>query len=461
MFSGRRYVGIHMQLFDIPVEYFTAGIILWLFVGAFLVWRSEWIAVGILALFFFYQVIVFVVLGGAVVPFGQITLLFFGPLLLLSMVLRDKPPLMMRNVLPYFAMAAAMVLSLLWNGLNLWEFKSALNPILVGMLIYFAISTVREMRRFLVAFAVLLTINNVIAVLQYAGVESLYLPVHVDNMVTAAGLRRGIGIFGHFMETGLLSGAVIPLAVMGVAGTQAKRAKALWALLACVGVAGLGVSGLRAGLGGALIGIGVSVYLWRGVAAIPFLVRASVVAAVFIALTPNVEQALTGLVRHASEVDNSALQRPLLAMKGLKLWLTSPIFGAGTDGLSRMVTGRVGMGNAHNSYVSALSDYGLLGFAAFMSIIVMSLLRLRQAAHRFPEVRHVFHGITGALVCLYVAIFVHPIEDMPVFWVFPALALATARFLPRSLGDGVSRHGPTRWSPTARLPSQPSLPKRT
>jgi hypothetical protein len=36
--------------------------------------------------------------------------------------------------------------------------------------------------------------------------------------------------------------------------------------------------------------------------------------------------------------------------------------------------------------------------------------------------------MTGALVSFYIAILVHPIEDMAVFWLFPAIATASARF---------------------------------
>jgi O-antigen ligase len=144
---------------------------------------------------------------------------------------------------------------------------------------------------------------------------------------------------------------------------------------------------------------------------------------------PVLRQSSSAIIEHASVMDDSALGRAGAARYGLELWTWAPVFGQGPSTYSRQISGgRIGRGNIHNSYVTALADYGLVGFAAFMSVLVLALVRLRQAMRRFPEHRPYLIGLTGALVALYVVAYFHPIEDSEFFWAFPAAALATGRF---------------------------------
>lgn len=420
-----------MELVDIPFTYILAGLFGWLLFSIFFVWRPEFIAVGILTFFFFSNMILYVALGGKHIPFGQIIVLLFGPLLFVAVAFKQRSRVGMKNLFPFIGMVIAFILSIIWNGLDFWGLKSALNPLLAGVFVYLAISEWRELRMFVAVFLLLAFANNILAGLQYAGFDNLYLPYQTEHVREAAGFRRGVGVLGHFMEEGMICAAVIPIAMMTFLEEKKKWLKLVWAVVLVSAIAGITFSVLRAALGGVVIGSLLTLLLWRGLKALPVILGSVAFVGILVVAVPTLNQSSSALMQHSSVADESAMGRPAMALAGLKLWMDSPIFGGGPGTLSRKISGgQVGRANIHNSYVTALADYGIVGFVFFMAILVLPFFRIRSAIRKFPESRGLLLGFTGALVAIYIIALLHPVDTNISFWIIVAMVLATSRFRP-------------------------------
>lgn len=418
-----------MELIDLPLTSIIIGLSLWLLFSIFFIWWSELIAVGILVLFFFFNIILHIALGGRPIPFGQLVILLFGPLLLVSIVFKQKSPVFIINLAPFIALVIAITFSIIWNRLDFWTLKSFMNPLLAAMIVYLAISEMRELRLFVGVFLLLVFANNILAGLQYVGFDNLYLSYQTEHVRSAAGFKRGVGILGHFMEEGLVCAAAIPIAMMVFLEEKKSWLKAVWVMVLLSAIAGLTFSALRAALIGVVVGTLVMLLLWKGMKALPSILGIAIFVGIVVLAVPTLRESSSALIEHSEVADESALGRPALAMMGINLWQQSPIFGNGPDALSRKLTGgKLGMANVHNSYITALSDYGIFGFVAFMAILILPFFRLKAAIRKFPESQGLLLGISGALMAIYIIALLHPIEDNIAFWVFPAMALAVSRF---------------------------------
>lgn len=416
-----------MNILDIPAHFFVVGLVLWLALSVFFVLRGELIGAAVMALFFFGQVILDLVLKGKAIPNGQLVVIAFGPLLLFSVAFRQKAPVNFSNLAPFVLMAVVIIFSMIWNRLPFWEYKSALLPVLFAIIIYLAVPGIREMKMLIAVFMLFMVINTLVAGLQYAGFEDFYLTDREVKLKDASGFKRGFGLLGHFWVTGLISAASVPLATLRIADERRMLRKAVWAAVLVAALAGLMFSTLRAGFGGAVVGTLVALLWWNWRKALPYMVIGLVFISVLVLSVPIFKTSFSALWEHSTTLDNSAKMRPILAAQGMKLWKESPVFGVGPKGVSRHYGGGKG-GNAHNSYIGQLSDYGLVGLVVFLTILILPLLRLKKAIRKYPEHRALFFGLIGTLICIYIVAIVHSMEDVTQFWMFPALALAVDRF---------------------------------
>lgn len=414
-----------MGIFDIPPQYLAIGFAMWILSSVFFIWRNELIAAAVFALFFFGQVLLDLVLKGQSIPNGQLTILIFGPLLLYSVAFRQKVPVIFGNVLLFVLMAVVMVFSMIWNQLSFWEYKSSLIPILFAIIIYLSVSDMKALKTVLLIFMVFMVLNNIVSGLQYAGFDQFYLPVQ-ERVKDASGFRRGPGLMNHFWQTGLISATAVPIAIMSAITEVGKLRKVLWLGIFFSAMAGLLFSALRAGFGGSVLGTTIVLFLWNPRKAIPLLAGGMVLIGVLVTVVPIFRTSSNALIVHSTTVDNSAKMRPILAEEGITLWKDSPIFGVGPKGVSRAYGGNKG-GNAHNSYISQLSDYGLIGLGVFLVILVAPLLTLKRAVSTMPEHSGVLLGLMGALISIYIVAIVHSVDDITQFWMFPALSLAVGR----------------------------------
>lgn len=412
-----------MNLWDISVPYLIAGLIFWLLFSVIFIWKSELIGSAVFALFFFSELILNVFLRGQHIPNGQLVMILFGPLLLISVLFRQKSAVQVRNVIPLLLFAVTIFISIIWNDMSFWRYKVQLLPPIFAIIVYLSISKPRELDFLLMVFAVLVVINTFVAGLQFAGITAMYLPSQLDQ-AEAGGFRRGVGLLNHFWQTGLLCGATIPLAVIGAVTADKRTKRLIWAAVGIIALAGLAFTRLRAGFVGGVMGGVFALFLWNKRRAIPYLFMAGVVSILFFVSVPFLREASTGLVEHATTLDSSALNRPYLISLGMKKFYQSPVFGSGPRSVER----EYGRGDAHNSYVNVLGDYGIIGFLAFLMILVSTFRCLRQALNRIPEHRNVIIGTTGMLTAAYIIALAHSVNYIEMFWLFPALALSVGRF---------------------------------
>jgi O-antigen ligase len=183
-------------------------------------------------------------------------------------------------------------------------------------------------------------------------------------------------------------------------------------------------SSLRAGLIGGSLGIILSLFYWNWKRAIPYIVVGAFFTGILVLALPMFKTASYAMVEHTATIDNSALARPVLAGMGLDMWSRSPVLGSGFKSVAR----GFGPGDAHNTYVNVLADYGLVGIGLFLTVIILAFVRLKQVIPHLTEGREMVIGLMGALLCACITVIFHSANGQEVFWLFPALALSVHRF---------------------------------
>lgn len=424
-----------MNIWDISPLFLVLGFALWALTSIIFVWKNEFIGAAIIAFFFFGQVLLDLVLKDKSIPNGQLLLIIFGPLLLVSVLFKQKARARAHNLVTLILFAIAIIMSIIWNGLSFWGEKSALVPIVFAIIVYFSVSDMRELKLILGVFMTFLIISTVVAGMQFSGHENWYLPSQLLQS-EAGGFTRGIGLASHFSQTGLYCAAAIPLAVMGSLTEQGRWKKFMWVTVGIAALAGLAFTALRAGLIGGAVGAVLSLFLWNWKKAIPYLLLATLSVGVLFVSLPFLRSASSALAEHTETIDDSARMRPMLIEMGLGLWKRSPVFGNGPKGLARS---RGGAGDPHNTYIDVLINYGVVGLLFFLAAPIIGYLRLKNAMRRLPQHKATFIGLSGALVSAYIVGIVHSVDYVPLFWLFPALALSVDRIRENSVKQNSGR----------------------
>jgi len=401
------------------------GLLGWLVFSAFLVWKGEFIGAAVLSFFFFSQAIIDYALGGRVIPNGQLVLIFFGPLLLISVAVRQRAPVGIKNLSPFVLYGVLIVIAIVWNGLSFWDYKSQLTPVLFAALIYLSIDGERELRLLVTVFAVLVMINTFVAAMQYSGHVHWYLPSQLRaGDVDAGGFRRGFGLANHFSQAGLYCAAMVPIAALQVVANSQRWRKVFWIAAAGGAILGLVFTGLRAGFLGGLLGLVLALRWWDAKRAKVYLAGGAALVLMVMAAVPLLHRASDSYVHHLTHIDQSAESRPHLAELAIAQWKLSPVFGAGPRSVARS---EGGAGDPHNTYADVLADYGVLGLVTFLGMLWFAHKRVRAAIEYGPRDRALLIGVNGALISACVVAFFHSVDYIEVFWLFPALALATDR----------------------------------
>lgn len=411
-----------MNIWEIPFGFILIAMVVWLVTSVIFLMRSELIGAAILTMFFFTQLFLDLFFGGKHIPNGQIILATFGPLLLISYFFQQQTRARLADLLPLMLLAFAIMASIIWNELPMWQNKSQVLPVVFAILIYISIPGPREARNLVAIFAFFVTLSSVIGGLQYAGFENMYLPSQLAQ-VDAGGRRRGVGLANHFTQTGMYCAAVIPMCLAAVINTKRTVLRILWGTAVVAATAGVMFTTMRAGLGGALIGSLFVLFFGARRYIIPLALAGVFAVAVMVFAIPTIREAGTSLVEHTITVDDSARIRPKLVEMGIEMWSQSPIFGKGPASLARVY----GPGDAHNTYVNLLSDFGLIGLFAFLYALIVAARRLKRATRLRPDERLLYIGIGGALISTCVVGIVHTLHYLEEFWLIPALALAAGR----------------------------------
>lgn len=425
-----------MNIVDIPVLYLGMGLVVWLLASILLLMRNQYAGAAILAVFFFMPAMINLIFQGKHIPTGQLLLLFFGPILLLMYGIR-RLPMVPSHLLFVFLYIIAVIITIYWNGLPFWSFKSALLPMIFAIMLYFAIVDLRSMRFLIGVFLAFVVISTTVAGLQYAGLSQFYLRSQEIEMEAGAfgAFVRGVGLAEHFSQTGLYCAAALPLSFMGFVGSNRKIKRLIWAVPGLFALAGITFTTLRAALIGGVAGVLVVLWFWDKRKLIPYMAVSFMMAFLLVVAVPVLRTSTMALVEHSTTLDGSAMSRPVLAARAIDLWTQSPVFGKGPRAFSR-TTGHVG--DAHNTYLNTLVEYGILGFVLFISILVVAFRSTSRAIKYNKELRTTAIGIFGALTAACLAAIVHSFNYISMFWLFPALGLSVGKLYKLSKVKGPS-----------------------
>lgn len=219
---------------------------------------------------------------------------------------------------------------------------------------------------------------------------------------------------------------------------------------AALAAAGLGALGIifsfarSAMLSAAMVGL-MMAYFYRMERAFPAAVMLG--ALIVLAMLPFIPEAYwerLGTLVGLSE-DKTLDRRLSYNIIGLQLFLENPVFGVGpgnfehhyTDPRFRYIPGRTWLPRQlHNTYLSALVEFGLIGFSCFMLVLGGALKQIRTilmdrayaAYHR--SARALLFGFSSFLIC---CLFL-PGVDYKYIWIFPALCFALGRLAERDAG---------------------------
>jgi hypothetical protein len=406
-----------MNLPDLPLFFLIAIPCVWLICGYFLVRKREIIGCLILATFFFMPAVVAVVLKNTSIPTGQLTLLFFGPLLALA-IFFDRSAFRWRDVGILGLFGLCISLSIVWNELSFWQLKSSLLPVLFAAFLYSSARSPAGLRLLLIVFAAFLGINTVLAGLQWTGNSWAYLPGQIEY-ARAGGYTRGFGLTDHFSQAGLYSAAVLPIAAIGFMGGNKKKVRGLFLLLAFIGVAGVAFSTLRAAVLGGVAGSIIAMWIYDSRRTLIYLPYTAIILLVFIVSVPTLREAGQGLFEHSRTMDHSARSRPRLAAAGIDAWRQYPVMGGGPNAFDRYVRKNA---DPHNTYVNILLETGIIGSVAFAFIMYASFRGTRRAYKN--GLRAESAAIAGALSATLIVAYFHSLNYIGLFWLCPALALA-------------------------------------
>lgn len=415
-----------MELIDIPLRYFLAGVGAWLVLTIWLVRYPEWIGASVLIFFFLWPATASTYFGGRDVPMGQISMLLFSPALLVTLAL--KPISVSWNNLALLGtFGLCIVTSIILNDLSLWANKAIVTPVVAAIMIYLSVDSLKALHRMLYAYAALILINTAFAALQQSGFEWAY-PEGTSSRGDAGGFVRGFGLAGNFTKASLYASVMIPIAATLLIKCRRPVSLFLAAMLGLLGVIGQVFTVSRSAV------LGVAMGLWvvanRGVNTRGIVVGIALVTLILVLVStvPLVREPAMALYEHlmrfTSEeiaIDQSAALRPEWALEGLRVWLENPVFGNGPGALMR-----AGSMDPHNTFVNILAQYGVAGMVFFLLI----LYRCYRSTLRVSRRGYVVEGtaLAGALVATLPSAFFHSLDYVELFWFVPALCLAAARF---------------------------------
>ncbi len=284
---------------------------------------------------------------------------------------------------------AAVVLSLLANlsltGAGAWGFEF-LKMVVYYLLLVGLVDSPARIRRFLWWLAVLAAALTLLAVLEFHGVitlpnlkpltDSIYDPVTGRDIAVRRLQSSGIFHDPNDLCVMLVAGMFLSLYWLGERRAGPRRYLWLGPLLLC-GYA-LALTQSRSGFLALLAGVLAYLYSRFGREK-TILLAAAVVPALFLVFAGRQTNLSTGVATGQSRIQ--------LWSDGLMLFRQQPIFGIGVDNYDRTI-GHV----AHNSYLQAFTEMGLLGGTLFLGAFAVALVglhRLGSSGRRIvdPELR--------------------------------------------------------------------------
>jgi len=226
----------------------------------------------------------------------------------------------------------------------------------------------------------------------------------IAGLATIEGVRAGFGqgLLGDPNDLALVLLMYIPMFAEQALGTRGIR-RLSWSLPLAILVTGILVTVSRGGMLGLMAALALTFYD-RGRLSVRLL-AAPAIAATLIGLL-----VLAGLNDRSSgsftpgEIDLSAQSRLDSWESGIRMTIHNPVFGVGfgqfADNHSRYSQNPLfwGVRDAHNSFIKAAGETGLVGFIPFMALVILTFriaFRLRKA--EVPEDRPIERAVRRSL----------------------------------------------------------------
>jgi O-antigen ligase len=337
---------------------------------------------------------------------------------------------------PITVCVLGLLLAVVLSQLSHFRFDKALEygwdfckTILYYLLFVGLITTSGRLRTFLRCFVLFASAVAALAVLQYHGVISLpNLNPIKDTMKNAATGRegailrlRGSGIFQDPNELSVLMGVSIVLSLYWLTDRRSLLLRVVMpGSLLLFGYA-LSLTQSRGGMLALLAGLGVFLQIrfgWLkslllGMALLPLL-------AVFSGRQTD----------FSATAEGTGQERIQIWSDGLVLFRQAPLFGIGIHQYDREV-GLV----AHNSYIHAFAELGLLGGSCFVSafaLAVESFYRLGAAGRRIldPELRRLYPYLFG-----FLTVYVVGMMSLSLCYIIPTYTVLALTCVFRRLAD--------------------------
>jgi len=265
--------------------------------------------------------------------------------------------------------------------------------------------------------------------------------------------RRLAGPIGSKNRYAQIMVVLLPLALFRFWG-ESSRALRMLAIASCVPILSGALLTFSRGVGVAIFVVLIIMMIMRYIKVRHFLFSlAFCIIVVLVAIPDYVHRgykAYTGLSSVASsrisDADGAVRGRATVNLAALNIFLDHPLLGVG-PGQTNLYTEEysarhafrriVGTRRAHNMYLEELADTGILGFALFMTIVLITLFRLARLRRRYSQSHsssaHIAVGLFLAIVAyLFTAMFLH-LSYVRFYWLLLALGGAAINVLGEDL----------------------------
>lgn len=231
----------------------------------------------------------------------------------------------------------------------------------------------------------------------------------------------------------LMTGTALAL---GLLFSGERRFRLVLAGAVLLGAVALALMSARSAILGFGAGAGIVLLSLRKHPAFPLiLVGAAIVGAIGLMLAPATLWERFAAIGDFGK-DQTLFRRITYLRIGADLIGQSPIWGVGPgnfpryfiDNAYRWMPGRIPIPRElHNTYLDTMTEYGVVGFAIFATLLTHCLLQMRRAISGSPELARVAFAVLVAFVALLIACFFMPHKDLRYLWLVIALAVQCGR----------------------------------
>jgi len=348
---------------------------------------------------------------------------------------------------PLAVLLGAMLLSVFKAENQLQSLKELGKWLEVIAVYWMAVNRFREPKKlalFLVALFLGALAETAIGAVQVA------LRLGPPEFLIGGAILRAYGTFGQPNPLAGYLNLSLPI-LLGVALFTGVRWLKVLAWLAVVAVATILVitlsRGAWLGFSVALLVMGVvasrrlAVAIWLGLLALSIVILAAVFGVIPFGVTTSVLAAfgLAGVNFDSVTAENfSAVQRLAFWQAGLNMFVDNPVLGVGIGNYIQAypkyaASGwQLVLGHAHDYYLNAAAETGLVGLAAYLALVAGAFRQLGLSLRSAPA--GVWYGVALGLLGSFTALSIHNLVDNMYVHGIPVLVgllLASAAVIPR------------------------------